>query len=57
MSAETALREGPSDQGDPVEILAAGTRFLMLDDSRGWAWGYAGDARRVGYVATDVLTA
>ena len=22
----------------------------MLDDSLGWAWGYAGEERRVGYV-------
>jgi hypothetical protein len=29
----------------------------MLDDSLGWAWGYAGDERRVGYVRSDVLVA
>jgi len=27
----------------------------MLDESLGWAWGYAGDDRRVGYVPTDAL--
>ena len=26
----------------------------MLDDSLGWAWGYAGDDKRVGYVASDL---
>ena len=25
----------------------------MLDDSLGWAWGYAGEERRVGYVAAS----
>jgi len=27
----------------------------MLDDSLGWAWGYAGDDRRVGYVESSAL--
>ena len=26
----------------------------MLDDSLGWAWGYAGEERRVGYVRASV---
>jgi hypothetical protein len=29
----------------------------MLDDSAGWAWGYAGQERRVGYVPSDALKA
>ena len=29
----------------------------MLDDSLGWAWGYAGKDRRVGYVRSDALAA
>ena len=28
----------------------------MLDDSLGWAWGYAGEDRRVGYVPSEALT-
>ena len=32
-----------------------GEPFLMLDDSRGWAWGYAGAKRRVGYVDSRAL--
>jgi len=28
----------------------------MLDDSVGWAWGYAGKERRVGYVRSEALT-
>jgi hypothetical protein len=27
----------------------------MLDDSLGWAWGYAGADRRVGYLPSDAL--
>ena len=27
----------------------------MLDDSLGWAWGYAGEERRVGYVRSDAV--
>lgn len=51
----TALRETPSDEGDVVREMAAGEPFAMLDDSLGWAWGYAGDDRRVGYVRHDAL--
>jgi hypothetical protein len=29
----------------------------MLDDSLGWAWGYAGKDRRVGYVESAALRA
>jgi hypothetical protein len=29
----------------------------MLDNSRGWAWGYAGEERRVGYVRGEALGA
>ena len=28
----------------------------MLDDTLGWAWGYAGDDRRVGYVPSGALS-
>ena len=27
----------------------------MLDDTLGWAWGYAGEDRRVGYVRSEAL--
>ena len=29
----------------------------MLDDTLGWAWGYAGDERRVGYVRSETVAA
>ena len=38
-----------------IRELEAGERFLLLDDSLGWAWGYAGEDRRVGYVRSECL--
>ena len=35
--------------------LAAGDVFDMLDNSRGWAWGYAGPERLVGYVRAEAV--
>ena len=37
--------------------LVPGEPFAMLDDSVGWAWGYAGEKRRVGYVPSEALRA
>jgi hypothetical protein len=51
----TALRSGPSDEAELIRTLDAGEPFLMLDDSIGWAWGYAGEERRVGYVRSEAL--
>jgi hypothetical protein len=52
-----ALRDAPSDDAGVLCELAAGEPFAMLDDSLGWAWGYAGTDRRVGYVPSGALTA
>jgi Bacterial dipeptidyl-peptidase Sh3 domain len=53
----TALR-GAASEGAPVlRELASGEPFQMIDDSVGWAWGYAGKERRVGYVRSSALTA
>ena len=38
-----------------IRELKEGEPFAMLDDSLGWAWGYAGEERRVGYVPSDAL--
>jgi hypothetical protein len=32
-----------------------GDPFAMLDVSLGWAWGYAGEDRRVGYVRSEAV--
>ena len=53
----TELRAGPSADAEVVAPLEAGDPFAMLDDTLGWAWGYAGIERRVGYVPSGSLGA
>ena len=54
---EAELLAAPADNGDVLVEVRPGERFRLLDDSLGWAWGYAGEEGRVGYVRSDVLTA
>jgi hypothetical protein len=49
------LRGAPSEDAPVIRELAAGEPFQMIDDSVGWAWGYAGKERRVGYVRSHAL--
>jgi hypothetical protein len=49
------LRSGPSDEAEPLLDLKPGDPFAMLDNSLGWAWGYGGIERRVGYVRADAV--
>ncbi len=49
------LREGPKEDSPAIAELRPGDGFDMLDNSLGWAWGYAGTDRRVGYVRGDAL--
>ena len=49
------LRDGPSDDCASLADLPGGAPFAMLDNSLGWAWGYAGADRRVGYVRSEAL--
>jgi dipeptidyl peptidase-like protein len=53
--AETPLRAEPSTGSQPIRLLVPGEAFLLLDESLGWAWGYAGAERRVGYVRSSAL--
>ncbi len=50
--AET-LRAGPCAEAESLSELDPGDPFSMLDNSLGWAWGYAGKQRRVGYVRSE----
>jgi len=50
------LRAAPDEHAEAIAELAPGERFETLDDSGGWAWGYAGDERRVGYVRSEALS-
>ncbi len=49
------LRAEASEAAPALSELKAGTNFALLDDSRGWAWGYAGDEGLVGYVPSSAL--
>ena len=57
VAREVELLSAPADNADVLAELRRGERFRLLDDSLGWAWGYAGVEGRVGYVRSDVLTA
>jgi hypothetical protein len=53
----TIVRSMPSNDAETIGDLAAGESFTMLDDTLGWAWGYAGKNRRVGYVKSEAVGA
>jgi len=55
VASATSLRDAPSDDAESLRELKPGEPFAMLDDSVGWAWGYAGKDRRVGYVRSEAL--
>jgi Bacterial dipeptidyl-peptidase Sh3 domain len=57
IAVQTQLRSVPADDGEVVGELGPGELFAMLDDSLGWAWGYAGEDRRVGYVHLSTIKA
>ena len=49
------LRSGPSEGSEVIREMDPGEPFAMLDNSLGWAWGYGGAEKRVGYVRSDAL--
>ena len=55
VTAAGPLREIGSDEGALIRQLERGEPFQLLDDSLGWAWGYAGEEQRVGYVRSECL--
>jgi hypothetical protein len=55
IARSTPLFEEANDRSAPLAKLDRGDLFLMLDDSLGWAWGYGGEGRLVGYVPADAL--
>lgn len=55
--AKATLRTGSSTESDAAFELDPGEPFLLLDDSLGWAWGYAGADRLVGYLPSETLEA
>ena len=55
VAAVATLRASGSEDGEAIRELKSGEPFCMLDDTLGWAWGYAGEERRVGYVRSEAL--
>jgi hypothetical protein len=56
LAGAAQLHAVPSPE-EIINLRPTGERFLMLDDSLGWAWGYAGAHGRVGYVRSGALAA
>ena len=52
--AAAPLLVEPNADGETLAELSAGDELRMLDNSRGWAWGYGPDGR-VGYVAAEAV--
>ena len=52
--AAAPLLAGPAMDAKPITELCAGDEIRMLDNSRGWAWGYGPDGR-VGYVPAEAV--
>jgi hypothetical protein len=55
IASATSLREAPAEDSRVIGELGAGDAFEMLDNSLGWAWGYAGAGRLVGYVKSEAI--
>lgn len=55
ITCATPLRAGPSEEAELLRKVRPGEAFEMLDNSVGWAWGYAGSERRVGYVRSEAV--
>ena len=52
--ADAPLLIEAANDAEPIAQLGAGDEIRMLDNSRGWAWGYGPDGR-VGYVRADAV--
>ena len=53
--ANAPLRVAASDDAEELAELESEDPFSLLDDTLGWAWGYAGRDRLVGYVRSEAL--
>ena len=57
IAAPTPLHVEPSRDAPVIRELEPGEVFALLDDTVGWAWGYAGTDKRVGYLTSEALAA
>jgi hypothetical protein len=55
VAATESLRFAPADDAEMIGKVEPGEPFEMLDNSLGWAWGYAGPDRRVGYLPSEAI--
>ncbi|MEO7563607.1 MAG: SH3 domain-containing protein [Sphingomicrobium sp.] len=55
INAGAALRDRPAGDAVLIRRLDQGEPFAVLDSTLGWAWGYAGSERRVGYVESTKI--
>ena len=53
LSSAAPLLPTPDAAAEPLAQLPVGAELLMLDNSRGWAWGYANGL--VGYVRSEAV--
>jgi hypothetical protein len=56
LTVDAAFLLAPAHDSDVIGELKAGDALMMLDNSRGWAWGYAPDGR-VGYLPSAAVAA
>ena len=56
VAAAAMLMAGLGADSAAIREMKAGEPFDLLDDTLGWAWGYAGEDRRVGYVTSAALS-
>jgi hypothetical protein len=55
VEAEAPLRRSADESGELLGMLHPGDEMWMLDDTGGWAWGYAGPDKKVGYVKAQAV--
>jgi hypothetical protein len=55
IAVPATVRAAASEESEAICELTPGEPFRLLEESRGWAWGYAGAEGRVGYVASEAL--
>ena len=56
VAASASLRVAGSEDAEELAELEPEDQFSLLDDTLGWAWGYAADGR-VGYVEASAVGA
>ena len=55
LNSAAELKDAPGPEGKVIGSLAKGDSFALLDSTLGWAWGYAGPDRRVGYIESSKI--